>query len=280
LIAAGGLSAVIIFVALVVFPRQQTTQPNEAVKPPEITPTPSHPAPIPLTPDAGPATTVESLAAARAEPAPAPAAPSPEELAVHRGLTRDTIGGVLDQGLARVGFTRLFTATRLGATDSVRITRRAMGPVHTLLNQYRAALAQLDHTYQDSADRLIGGGLWPVGALTNWKAKGPAMESKEEVALSDTLLVAIEKMFGLLLEHEGQYDNSDLSISFNDPAVAGTYDSLRQVIGRLVAPDSTARALLVGTPFERFASAATSPAPPPVILRAPAAPASDSSSPH
>ena len=280
LIAAGGLSAAIIFGALLVLPRQQQASTNEAVKPAEIAPIPTHPAPIPLTPDAGPATTVESLAAARANAAPPPAGPTPEDLAVHRGLSRDTLAGVLEQGLVKLGFTRLFTVTRIGAADSVRITRRAIGPVRTLLNQYRAAVARLDRTYQDSADRLIGGGLWPVGALTNWKAKGVPTESKEEVAISDSLLGTIDRMYGLLLEHEGQFDNSEGSISFNDASVASDYDSLRTVLVHLAAPDSTLRAQLVGAPFDKFAEAATSPVPPPLLLRAPPAPTADSASQH
>jgi len=280
LIAAGGLCAAIIFLALVLFPGQQPVQ-VEATKPAEIIPPVTHPTPVPLTPDAGPATTVESLAAARAEPAPpAPVAPTPEELAAHRSLSRDRLVATLDRGLGKLGFTRLFAVARLGTADSVRITRRSIGPVRTLLTQYRTAVGELDRTYQDSADRLVGQGLWPVGGLTNWKAKGIAGESKEEVALTDSLLGAVDRLFGLLLEHEGQYDNSDLSISFNDAAVANDYDSLRTVIGRMAVPDTVARALLVGAPFARFAAAATAPPLPPIILRAPAAPGVDSASHH
>jgi hypothetical protein len=259
--AIGGIAAAIIIVVLFVLPRPTPPVP-EAVKPPNLGTT--HPDPIPLTPTPAP-TTVESLAAARAEsPHAGPPVPTPEELSTRRDLARDHQIQALDQGIARLGFTRLFTPTRLASSDSVRLTRKAIGPLRTLVTQFRFAIAQLDITYQDSAERLGASGVWPVGALTSWKAKGPAGEDKEEVAQSDSLLNAIDRLFGLLTEEEGKYTSNEESISFNDASAAADYDGIRNLIEHLIPTDSIVPPNHV--PLARLAAAAN-PLPPLVVPR-------------
>ncbi|HEU5153254.1 MAG TPA: hypothetical protein VFU03_00835, partial [Gemmatimonadales bacterium] len=161
----GGIATAIIVVVLFVLPRPTPPIP-EATKPPNIAAV--HPDPLPLTPNAAP-TTVESLAASPGEPVPqklGEVVPTPEELAARRDLARDRQIKALDQGIAKLGFTRLFTASRLATADSVKLARQAIGPLRTMLTQYRSSIAQIDITYQDSAERLGASGVWPVGALT------------------------------------------------------------------------------------------------------------------
>jgi hypothetical protein len=264
MLGIGGVAAAVIMVVLFMLPRPTTPIP-EATKPPNIGT--SHPDPLPLTPNAAP-TTVESLAASPAEPVHKVGAqvPTPEELAARRDLARDHQIDALDQGIAKLAFTRLFTPSRLATADSVRLTRRAIGPLHTMLTQYRASIAQIDITYQDSAERLGASGVWPVGALTNWKAKGPAGEDKEEVAQSDSLLGAIDRLFALLAEEEGKYTSDEESISFRDASAAADYEGIRNLIDHLTASDSTATPS--HAPMARLAAAATPP-PPSLILRGP-----------
>jgi hypothetical protein len=269
-IAAAGFAAVVVFIALLLYPRPTPPIP-EATKPPNIGAT--HPQPLPLTPNPAPPTTVESLAASPAESVKVtgPPVPTPEELAARRDLARDHQITALDQGFTKFAFIHLFSPSRLAAVDSVRLTRRAIGPLRTMLTQYRSAIAQIDLTYQDSAERLGASGVWPVGALTNWKAKGPAGEDKEEVAQSDSLLGAIDRLFGLLVEEEGKYNNSEESISFNDVTAAADYDGIRNLIAHLAAIDST---IPSHAPLARLAAAATPP-PPVVLPRGSSLPATD-----
>ncbi|HEY7026465.1 MAG TPA: hypothetical protein VH438_02580 [Gemmatimonadales bacterium] len=268
MVATGGIVAVVVLIALLVFPKSPPPIP-EATKPPDIGAT--HPDPLPLTPSAAP-TTVESLAASPAESVHrvGPPVPTPEELAIRRDLARDRQITALDQGIAKLAFTQLFTPSRLATADSVRFTRRAIGPLRTMLTQYRLAIAQIDITYQDSAERLGASGVWPVGALTNWKAKGPAGEAKEEVARSDSLLGAIDRLFGILTEEEGKYTSKDESISFNDASAAADYEGIRNLIEHLTVTDSTAAP--AHAPLARLEAAAT-PLPPTAVVHGATAPA-------
>ena len=261
MVGIGGVAAAAIVVVLFVLPRPTTPVP-EATKPPNIGA--SHPDPLPLTPIPAP-TTVESLAASPAESVHklGPQIPTPEELAVRRDLARDRQANALDQGIAKLAFTRLFTPSRLATADSVRLTKRAIAPLRTMLTQYRVSVAEIDVTYQDSAERLGASGVWPVGALTSWKAKGPAGEDKEEVAQSDSLLGAIDRLFALLAEEDGKYQSNGESISFSDASAAADYDGIRNLIEHLTAFDSTATPS--HAPLARLAAAATPP-PPLVIL--------------
>jgi hypothetical protein len=278
MIGMGGLAAAAIVIVLFVLPRPTTPIP-EATKPPNIAAT--HPDPLPLTPNPAP-TTVESLAASPADPVNrvGPQVPTPEELAARRDLARDHQINALDQGIAKLAFTRLFTSSRLATADSVRLVRHAIGPLQTMLTQYRASVAQIDITYQDSAERLGASGVWPVGALTSWKARGPASENKEEVALSDSLLGAIDRLFTLLAEEDGKYQSNEESISFIDASAAADYDGIRNLIEHLTAFDSTATPS--HAPLARLAAAATPP-PPLVIPHGPGSPAhspADTTQPH
>jgi len=261
MIGIGGAAAAAIVVVLFVLPRPTPPIP-EATKPPNIGAT--HPDPLPLTPSPAP-TTVESLAASPAESdhRAGPQIPTPEDLAVRRDLARDHQINALDQGIAKLAFTRLFTPSRLATADSVRLTRRAIGPLRTMLTQYRTSVAEIDIVYQDSAERLGASGVWPVGALTSWKAAGPAGEDKEEVAQSDSLLGAIDRLFALLAEEDGKYQSNGESISFSDASAAADYDGIRNLIEYLTAFDSTATPS--HAPLARLAAAATPP-PPLVIL--------------
>jgi hypothetical protein len=261
MIGIGGAAAAAIVVVLFVLPRPTPPIP-EATKPPNIGAT--HPDPLPLTPSPAP-TTVESLAASPAESdhRAGPQIPTPEDLAVRRDLARDHQINALDQGIAKLAFTRLFTPSRLATADSVRLTRRAIGPLRTMLTQYRTSVAEIDIVYQDSAERLGASGVWPVGALTSWKAAGPAGEDKEEVAQSDSLLGAIDRLFALLAEEDGKYQSNGESISFSDASAAADYDGIRNLIEHLTAFDSTATPS--HAPLARLAAAATPP-PPLVIL--------------
>ena len=261
MIGIGGAAAAAIVVVLFVLPRPTPPIP-EATKPPNIGAT--HPDPLPLTPSPAP-TTVESLAASPAESdhRAGPQIPTPEDLAVRRDLARDHQINALDQGIAKLAFTRLFTPSRLATADSVRLTRRAIGPLRTMLTQYRTSVAEIDIVYQDSAERLGASGVWPVGALTSWKAAGPAGEDKEEVAQSDSLLGAIDRLFALLAEEDGKYQSNEESISFSDASAAADYDGIRNLIEHLTAFDSTATPF--HAPLARLAAAATPP-PPLVIL--------------
>jgi hypothetical protein len=278
MVGIGGVAAAAIVVVLFVLPRPTTPIP-EATKPPNIGA--SHPDPLPLTPNPAP-TTVESLAALPAESdhRVGPQVPTPEELATRRDLARDHQINALDQGIAKLAFTRLFTPSRLATADSVRLTRRAIGPLRTMLTQYRASVAEIDITYQDSAERLGASGVWPVGALTSWKAKGLAGENKEEVAQSDSLLGAIDRLFALLAEEDGKYESNGESISFSDASAATDYDGVRDLIEHLTASDSTATPS--HTPMARLAAAATPP-PPFVVLHRPGSPVpspADTTRPH
>ncbi|HSE43959.1 MAG TPA: hypothetical protein VLA89_01375, partial [Gemmatimonadales bacterium] len=264
MIGIGGVAAAAIVVVLFVLPRPTTPIP-EAIRPPNIGGT--HPDPLPLTPNPAP-TTVESLAASPAEPGHkvGPQVPTPEELAARRDIARDHQIKALDQEIAKLAFTRLFTPSRLATVDSVRLTRRAIGPLRTMLTQYRSSVAQIDITYQDSAERLGASGVWPVGALTSWKARGPAGEDKDEVAQSDSLLGAIDRLFALLAEEEGQYSSDEESISFSDASAAADYDGIRNMIEHLTAFDSTATPS--HAPMARLVAAAN-PLPPFVVWRSP-----------
>lgn len=149
-----------------------------------------------------------------------------------------------------------------------------------MLTQYRASVAQIDITYQDSAERLGASGVWPVGALTSWKARGPASENKDEVALSDSLLGAIDRLFTLLAEEDGKYQSNEESISFSDASAAADYDGIRNLIEHLTAFDSTATPS--HAPLARLAAAATPP-PPLVIPHGPRSPVhfpADTTQPH
>jgi hypothetical protein len=268
MVGIGGVAAAAIVVVLFVLPKPTTPIP-EAIKPPNIGAT--HPDPLPLTPTPAP-TTVESLEASPALPVHklGPQVPTPEELAARRDLARDHQINALDQGIAKLAFSRLFTPSRLATGDSVRLTRRAIGPLRTMLTQYRSSVAQIDITYQDSAERLGASGVWPVGALTSWKATGSASEDKDEAAQSDSLLGAIDQLFTLLAEEEGKYTSDEDSISFSDVSAAADYDGIRTLIEHLTAFDSTATPS--HAPMARLAAAATPP-PPLVVLRSPASPA-------
>ncbi|HSE68745.1 MAG TPA: hypothetical protein VLB12_17260 [Gemmatimonadales bacterium] len=260
--AVGGIATAVIVVVLFVLPRPTPPLP-EATKPPNIAAT--HPDPLPLTPNAAP-TTVESLAASPGEPVTqklGELAPTPEELATRRDLARDRQIKALDQGIAKLSFTRLFTTSRLATADSVKLTRRAIGPLRTMLTQYRSSTAQIDITYQDSAERLGASGVWPVGALTNWKAKGPASEDKVEVAQSDSLLDAIDRLFAILSDEEGEYTSNADSISFNDASAAADYADTRNLIEHLTEAGSTD--IPSHVPLARLAAAAN-PLPPLVTL--------------
>ncbi|HSR90883.1 MAG TPA: hypothetical protein VLK88_06225 [Gemmatimonadales bacterium] len=268
MIGIGGAAAAVIVVVLFVLPRPTTPVP-EAIKPPNIGPT--HPDPLPLTPNAAP-TIVESPATAPAESVHrvGPQIPTPEELAVRRDLARDRQANALDQGISKLAFTRLFTPSRLSTSDSVRLTRRAIGPLRTILTQYRTSVAEIDITYQDSAERLGASGVWPVGALTSWKAAGPAGEDKEEVAQSDSLLGAIDRLFALLSEEDGKYQSNEESISFSNASAAADYDGIRNLIEHLTEFDSTPTPS--HAPLARLAAAATPP-PPLVVLHGLGSPA-------
>jgi hypothetical protein len=275
LAAVAGVVALMVFLALLFYPRQPAPQP-ESTKPPE-TPS-SQPPPVPLTPYEAPAEATTDSSAAIQPPTvqdTTPKAPTPDELVAHLAAAQARARTDFEQGLGKAGFGRVFAASRMGSGDSVRFTRHSIAAVRTLLAQYRDGRAKLDRVYEDSADHLSTSSNWPVGALTHWKSKAVARETKDDALAADSLLGATDRLFGVLLEHEGQYDNSDSSISFNSGDAAQDYDGLRATVMRLAAADSVGHPLDRAIPLARIAVAVTAPLPPPVILRAPTTPSLD-----
>jgi hypothetical protein len=276
LLAAGaGVVALMVFLALLLFPRQRAPQ-IESTKPPE-TPS-SQPPPVPLTPYEAPAEASSDSGAAIQPvtvPDTTPKVPTPDELVAHLAAAQARARADFEQGIGKAGFGHVFAASRMGSADSVRFTRRSIVAVRTVLAQYRDGRTKLDRVYEDSADHLSTSSNWPVGALTLWKSKAVARETKDDALAADSLLGATDRLFGLLLEHEGQYDNSDASISFNSGDAAQDYDGWRTMVMRLATPDSVGHPVDRAIPLARFAGAVSTPLPPPVILRAPSAPSLD-----
>jgi hypothetical protein len=275
LAAVAGAVALMIFLALLFHPRQPAPQP-ESTKPPE-TPS-SQPPPVPLTPYEAPAEASTDSSAAIQPPLvqdTTPKPPTPDELVAHLATAQARARADFEQGLGKAGFSGVFGASRMGSGDSVRFSRHSIAAVRTLLAQYRDSRAKLDRVYEDSADHLSTSSNWPVGALTHWKSKAVPRETKDDALAADSLLGATDRLFGVLLEHEGQYDNSDSSISFNSGDAAQDYDGLRATVMRLAAADSVGHPVERAIPLTRIAAAVTAPLPPPVILRAPSAPSLD-----
>lgn len=274
LFAGGGVVALVIFLALILSPRESPAP--EATR--QVDTTPPHPQPIALSPVGTPFEMRDTLNVATPAATPElPAVPTPEELAEHRTQGRLKLEQTFGSDLTKAGFNHLFTATRMGSDDSVRLTRRGLPGVRALLSQYREDMTDLEKTYQDSADQLIGAARWPLGGLTIWKSKAHPLETKEDAATADSLLGATEKLYALLLEEEGQYDNSEASISFNDADANGDYDRLRGVIGRLATVDTLQHPRARAVPLVHITAALTSPFLPPAIARAPAVPATEPS---
>ncbi len=138
----------------------------------------------------------------------------------------------MDSSLMIAGFTRLFSAARLGTPDSLRAGRRAVVAARNVIRSYHNHEVQIEAAFRDTIAYQVQKVGWTRLQQQDWNARTPLKESYEAGQLTDSLLGNVDGIYQLLLAEWGAFRLSGGTIGFDDPRVAAEY---RRLTGWLAA---------------------------------------------
>ena len=227
------------------------------------------PAPAPESASPAPRRDTAPVAEAAAAPKPPPPPPpTPDSLARARAREQASSSRRFEQRWRELGLSKLFSASRLHSPDSVRLTRRGLATLRRDILEYRIRVEQADQRYNDSVRTLARTGNWNSEQTGQWQQLPSGREPTHLAVRADSLLDEVERLYGVLLEQEGQYDNDAEQISFNDADAGNRYEASRARIEEILAtrPDTTS------LPLTRLRWATAGNSLPALVVRTPAVP--------
>jgi len=118
----------------------------------------------------------------------------------------------MKESLSSLGFGSLFVARRLMSSDSVRLARRTVMAARNVVEVYRSLEVRIDQQFEGPANSLR-------------EPYGTAM-------MVDSLLDAIDGIYGVLLAHEGRYLLRGGRLRFNDRTASAAYGELASWLRR------------------------------------------------
>ncbi len=153
----------------------------------------------------------------------------------------------LDASLRSIHFDRLFAPARLNSVDSLRAGRKTIAAAMDLVRVYRRRQAGIEEAYRDSVKLLAERLGWTSREVAAWEWRVKLGESHQVGRMADSLLVAVDSAYGLLLSPAPRSTNAQGSIAFKDARVGRGYAELRLWLTQRINSwaDSSERALPV-----------------------------------
>lgn len=161
---------------------------------------------------------------------------APSKLALRLARSSDSAFDQLANRARALGLTNLLDPVRLGAPDAVRNTRRSLATFEATLASHRAAERERWAAYADTATHLTATGAWTRSDVEEWRARMPAIESPAAMARSDSLLGALDRLYGLLFDQSGSYDLEPRGAHFTSLAAGDQYSEIRKALQHLATP--------------------------------------------
>jgi hypothetical protein len=118
-------------------------------------------------------------------------------------------------------------------------TRNALFTFEAVLSGHRKSERDVIAAYVDSATMFGRTGAWSRTDLEEWRRRLIQTESPADAARSDSLLVTLDRLYGLLLDQEGAYQITNSGARFTSLAAGDQYDDIRFSLRRLSAARPT-----------------------------------------
>lgn len=165
---------------------------------------------------------------------------APSNLALRLARTADSTVHQLSTRAQLLGLGSVLDPARLGSPEMVLRTRNALFTFEALLASHRRAELDLISAYVDSAAMFTRTGAWSRTDLEEWRSRVIQAESPADAARSDSLLVTLDRLYGLLLDQEGAYQVTTSGARFTSLAAGDQYDDIRLALRRLSAARGSA----------------------------------------
>lgn len=163
---------------------------------------------------------------------------APAHLASRMEQTTDSAGQRLANDAGELGLSNLLSAGSMRTPEAVQASHRALLLFRPMLNQYRAVQRALTLAYQDSASVLTSSGAWTRADQEEWRVRNNPVEPARDAARGDSLVGALERLYGLLQEQQGSVQVTSEWARFTIPEAGAEYDALRTRIQRLTTTDT------------------------------------------
>lgn len=192
--------------------------------------------------DSAIAAALAAMDPAAAEPAPLPGKvtrparparpafePSPVISASPMDLRRSYLSGYaeiraqMDRALEIAGVERLFAPARLGSPDSLRSGRRILLAARNVFAAYHDDEVRLERAFRDTVAYLVREGRWSTSQREVWNSRAQLKEAYEGTQLTDSLLNAIDAVYGILLAEWGDYRRTGDAIVFDRAEAAARW---------------------------------------------------------
>jgi len=129
---------------------------------------------------------------------------------------------------ARLGnFRSVLSLQRLGTPDGIAAAQNAWSGGADAIRQYRARIARLEQSYEDSVLASQRSQRWSADQMRAWASHQSPAEPGETSQLVDLMLNQVGEGLGLLATLGGDYEIRDGKIRFRNPASASRYLGIR-----------------------------------------------------
>src|SRR5262245_17936124 len=152
---------------------------------------------------------------------------APVNLNSHLAFAMASAGRQLADSAEQLGIRRLLSDGKQATADSVLRTRQLLGALRDLLTGYRSVQQLTALAYRDTAQLLVKSGFWSKPDMEEWRLYPSSIESAFEAAQSDTLLSALDQLYGLLQDQAGRYRLVNGRFQFEETAKGLQYEKLR-----------------------------------------------------
>ncbi|HTS88013.1 MAG TPA: hypothetical protein VMG41_05930 [Gemmatimonadales bacterium] len=125
------------------------------------------------------------------------------------------------------GFHDVLNASRLGAPGGVSQARADWNSGVTALRQYRARIARLEQTYEDSVLASQRAQSWSPDAMRPWATRQSPAEPTETSQLAELMFAQVNEGLDVLGSLQGQYEIRDGRIKFSNPTSGTRFLSIR-----------------------------------------------------
>jgi hypothetical protein len=156
---------------------------------------------------------------------PTVAAIAPSELARRLELAEKQAQQELAGRLS--SFQNVLVASRLGSSEGVSQARIAWNNGAEAIRQYRAKVARLEQTCEDSVLASQRAKRWSAGEMRGWAVHQSLAEPTEVSQLADLMLSQVAEGFDILAALDGQYEVKDGTLRFKNPASGTRYLGIR-----------------------------------------------------
>lgn len=161
---------------------------------------------------------------------------SPAQVALRLAHAGDSAAQALGAKARELGLGNLLAVDHLNSPARIQTTRGALVNFEAVLASHRYAERERMLAYTDSVGLLARAGAWNQADIEEWAVRAQPPETEADAARGDSLLVALDRLYGLLFDQEGGYQVSDEGIRFTSLAAGDEYNELRRGIQALVGP--------------------------------------------